>query len=144
MASNEVKTTLQLLNNITQTANVELKIQSLAKIKSSLTTNNEHLKIFKQLCGFKHLCGLLKDNTNVKVVNLVLSILANSAMNEDVRREIVVEHHVLQYVFSTLEYIENPALHCRAIRLVANVSRTSAYSKYPGYQILVALGPVPH
>uniref|UniRef100_A0A8D8SIS2 ARMC5-like ARM-repeats domain-containing protein n=2 Tax=Cacopsylla melanoneura TaxID=428564 RepID=A0A8D8SIS2_9HEMI len=130
MASNEVKTTLQLLNNITQTANVELKIQSLAKIKSSLTTNNEHLKIFKQLCGFKHLCGLLKDNTNVKVVNLVLSILANSAMNEDVRREIVVEHHVLQYVFSTLEYIENPALHCRAIRLVANVSRTSAYSKY--------------
>ncbi|KAL1450133.1 hypothetical protein WDU94_002583 [Cyamophila willieti] len=129
MTSNEVKKTLQLINNINQNSNVELKIQSLAKIKSNLT-NNENLKIFKQLCGFKHLCGLLKNNANVKVVNLVLSILANSAMNEEVRREIVVEHHVLQYVFSTLEYIENPAIHCRAIRLVANVSRTSVYSKY--------------
>lgn len=130
MASNDVKKTLQLINNINQNSNLELKLQSLTKIKSNLTNNESNLKIFKQLCGFKHLCELLKNNANVKVINLVLSILANSAMNDDIRKEIVIEHHVLGDVSAILYNIENPAIHCRAIRLVANVSRTSLYSKY--------------
>lgn len=131
MASNsDIKRTLGLINNINQTANLELKLQSLAKIKANLTTNESNLKAFKQLCGFKILCGLLKNNSNTKVINLVLSILANSAMKPDICKEIVTEHHVLADVSSILYNVEHPSIHCRAIRLVANVAKTSAYSKY--------------
>ncbi|XP_058803227.1 armadillo repeat-containing protein 5 [Phymastichus coffea] len=108
-----------------------IKADSKVHIHSCLTRvkeNQQCCKRFIKAGGLKFLVQLLRYQDQ-KVINAALSILANVCLNSDVRQQ-VQDTNIVSYTLWILNNLEvGDTLHCRACRLIGNLSDCISYAK---------------
>ncbi|KOC67114.1 Armadillo repeat-containing protein 5 [Habropoda laboriosa] len=108
-----------------------IKSESKCGISSCLVRLKNDSKCYKQFAkdgGLGILVNLLHYH-NVKILNMTLSILANACMNPDAREK-VKGSKIANRVVSILKHIKlGNTLHCRACRLIGNLSECEWHAK---------------
>ncbi|XP_012349280.1 armadillo repeat-containing protein 5 [Apis florea] len=108
-----------------------IKLDSKSGIWSCLTRLKNDSKCYKQFAkdgGLGILVNLLHCH-NIKILNMTLSILANACMNSDAREK-VKGSKIATHVISIIKHIKlGNSLHCRACRLIGNLSECDWHAK---------------
>ncbi|XP_076653762.1 BTB/POZ domain-containing protein Rnb isoform X2 [Halictus rubicundus] len=108
-----------------------VKTESKSGIYSCLVRLKNEPKCYKQFAkdgGLGILVNLLRCH-NLKILNMTLSILANACLHSDAREK-VRGSKIAVNVVSVIKYIKlESTLHCRACRLIGNLSECDWHAK---------------
>ncbi|XP_076278500.1 BTB/POZ domain-containing protein Rnb [Lasioglossum baleicum] len=108
-----------------------VKTESKSGISSCLVRLKNEPKCYKQFAkdgGLGILVNLLRCQ-NLKILNMTLSILANACLHSDAREK-VRGSKIACNVVSIIKYIKlESTLHCRACRLIGNLSECDWHAK---------------
>ncbi|XP_060811648.1 armadillo repeat-containing protein 5 [Bombus pascuorum] len=109
-----------------------IKLESKGGILSCLVRLKNDSKCYKQFAkdgGLGILVNLLHYYHNIKILNVTLSILANACMNSDAREK-VRGSKIASRVVSIIKHIKlENTIHCRACRLIGNLSESDWHAK---------------